>query len=225
MQGTTSIAFEENQLSPSLFSLSLQSTTHPLLLQQEWVRASKTCYRLFTLVMDRSPGFGSTNADLTPISDSVSLRLPYTVKLANASNSLTHYTKGTQSPIRRQAPTACTQTVSGSISLPSPGFFSPFPHGTSSLSVSKEYLALDDGPPIFNQNFSCSGLLVRMLSSSIIFRVRGFHPLQPAFPNSSTSSIDKSCQALPRSLAATKRISFDFFSFGYLDVSVPRVRS
>ena len=47
--------------------------------------------------MDRSLGFGSTNADLTPYSDSISLRLPYTVKLANASNSLTHYTKGTQS--------------------------------------------------------------------------------------------------------------------------------
>lgn len=37
--------------------------------------------------------------------------------------------------------------VSGSISLPSPGFFSLFPHGTCSLSVSKEYLALEDGPP------------------------------------------------------------------------------
>ncbi len=29
--------------------------------------------------------------------------------------------------------------------------------------------------------------------------------------------------ALPRSLAATEGISFDFFSSGYLDVSVPRV--
>ncbi len=33
-------------------------------------------------------------------------------------------------------------------SLPSPGFFSPFPHGTGSLSVSQEYLALEDGPHI-----------------------------------------------------------------------------
>ena len=47
--------------------------------------------------MDRSPGFGSNDADLAPISDSVSLRLPYAVKLANTINSLTHYTKGTQS--------------------------------------------------------------------------------------------------------------------------------
>jgi hypothetical protein len=107
--------------------------------------------------MTRSPGFGSTACDYAPLSDSVSLRLPYTVKLATNSKSLTHYTKGTQSP--RRAPTACTHTVSGSISLPSPGFFSPFPHGTGSLSVGQEYLALEDGPPMFRQGFTCPALL------------------------------------------------------------------
>jgi hypothetical protein len=35
---------------------------------------------------------------MAPYSDSVSLRLPYTVNLATKSNSLTHYTKGTPSP-------------------------------------------------------------------------------------------------------------------------------
>ena len=103
------------------------------------------------------PVSGLLPATKSPYSDSVSLRLPYVVKLATENNSLTHYTKGTQSP--RRAPTACTHTVSGSISLPSPGFFSPFPHGTSSLSVSKEYLALEDGPPIFSQGFTCPDLL------------------------------------------------------------------
>jgi hypothetical protein len=34
-------------------------------------------------------------------------------------------------------PTGCKHTVSDSISLPSPGFFSPFPHGTTPLSVIK----------------------------------------------------------------------------------------
>ena len=111
----------------------------------------------FTLAMTRSPGFGSTACDYAPLSDSVSLRLPYTVKLATNSKSLSHYTTGTQSPLR--ASTACTHTVSGSISLPSPGFFSPFPHGTSSLSVSQEYLALEDGPPMFRQGFTCPALL------------------------------------------------------------------
>jgi hypothetical protein len=46
---------------------------------------------------------------------------------------------------------------------PLPGFFSPFPHGTSSLSVDYEYLALEDGPPIFRQDFSCPALLVLRL--------------------------------------------------------------
>ena len=34
----------------------------------------------------------------------------------------------------------------------------------------------------------------------------------------------KRLRAVPLSLAATNRISVDFFSYGYLDVSVPRVR-
>ena len=83
---------------------------------------------------------------------------------------------------------------------------------------------MDDGPPIFNQDFTCPDLLVRMPSSTLLLRIRGFHPLSPTFPDCSTHNNAKSCQALPRSLAATRRISFDFFSFGYLDVSVPRVR-
>src|SRR5690606_34942501 len=109
--------------------------------------------------MDRSLGFGSTPSDWTPYSDSVSLRLPYSVNLATECKSLTHYTKGTQSH-HEGAPTACTYTVSGSISLPLQGFFSPFPHGTGSLSVSQEYLALEDGPPMFKQDTTCPVLLV-----------------------------------------------------------------
>ena len=42
---------------------------------------------------------------------------------------------------------------------PLSGFFSPFPHGTGSLSVGKEYLALEDGPPMFRQGFTCPALL------------------------------------------------------------------
>ena len=59
----------------------------------------------------------------------------------------------------KDAPTACKQTVSGSISLLCSRFFSPFPHGTCPLSVSREYLALRDGPRCFTQDFSCPALL------------------------------------------------------------------
>ena len=71
---------------------------------------------------------------------------------------MTHYTKGTPSPLK-EAPTACRRPVSGTVSLPSSGCFSPFPHGTGSLSVSKEYLAFEGGPPIFRQDFTCPALL------------------------------------------------------------------
>ena len=65
---------------------------------------------------------------------------------------------------------------------PLPGFFSPFPHGTGSLSVNDEYLALEDGPPIFRQDFTCPALLVSSSVPHQGFRVRGYHPLRPPFP-------------------------------------------
>ena len=55
--------------------------------------------------------------------------------------------------------TDCKYMVSSSISLPSSGFFSSFPHGTCSLSVSREYLGLEGGPPRFTQPFTWAGLL------------------------------------------------------------------
>jgi hypothetical protein len=60
---------------------------------------------------------------------------------------------------RHSPPTACKRTVSGSLSLPSPGFFSPFPHGTGSLSVAGEYLALEGGPPRFLRGCTCPVVL------------------------------------------------------------------
>ena len=59
----------------------------------------------------------------------------------------------------KRPPTACRQTVSGTISLPSPGCFSPFPHGTSSLSVIGTYLALRDGPREFRRGSTCPAVL------------------------------------------------------------------
>ena len=66
---------------------------------------------------------------------------------------------------------------------PLPGFFSPFPHGTGSLSVGYEYLALEDGPPIFRQDSTCPALLFPCLVPPPIFRIRGYHPLSPDFPD------------------------------------------
>ena len=77
------------------------------------------------------------------------------------------------------APTACKQLVSGSISLPYSGCFSPFPHGTSSLSVSQLYLALPDGSGWFTQDFTCPALLRILLGIKSISRT-GLSPSMAA---------------------------------------------
>ncbi len=120
-------------------------------------------------------------------------------------------------------------------SLPYSGFFSPFPHGTCSLSVSQEYLALPDGSGRFNRNFTCSDLL-RILATYDRLPIRGYHPLWLNFPEDSSSLTYTLCQsynptaakttmvwAISRSLAATNEITIVFSSSGYLDVSVLRV--
>ena len=80
---------------------------------------------------------------------------------------------------------------------PLPGFFSPFPHGTGSLSVDYEYLALEDGPPIFRQDFTCPALLVSSLVPHQGFRVRGYHPLWHAFPDASANTSAKTRRLVP----------------------------
>ena len=163
----------------------------------------------------------------------------YRLKLAGQTKSLTHYTKGTPSghPWNRSAiskalrfqnrqsdckgvpPTACRRPVSGTVSLPSSGCFSPFPHGTGSLSVSKEYLAFGGGPPIFRQDFTCPALL-DMSHRSFLYGAVTLccRPFQ-------TIPVTSARSAGPRSLATTSGVSLDFLSSGYLDVSVPRVCS
>ena len=75
--------------------------------------------------------------------------------------------------------------VSGTISLFCSKCFSPFLHSTGSLSVSREYLALPDGPGRFTQNSSCSALLRIPLCFDNI-RIRNFHALWLNFPDHSS---------------------------------------
>ena len=125
--------------------------------------------------------------------------------------------------------------VSGSVSLRYSRFFSPFPHGTGSLSVSQEYLALADGPAGFRQGFTCPALLRIPISFTLIAHTG----LSPSMAELSSSfwffmqemswsynprrAVTLLVWANPRSLATTYGITFVFFSSAYLDVSVQRV--
>ena len=91
---------------------------------------------------------------------------------------MTHYTKGTPSGLK-VPPTACRRPVSGTVSLPSSGCFSPFPHGTGSLSVMHEYLGLEGGPPMFRQDFTCPALLKDLMPIYLYGAITHYgHPFQ-----------------------------------------------
>ena len=75
--------FGEYELSPSLIGLSLLPTPHPEAFQRLSVRPSIPRYRDFSLDMGRSLGFASAAGYSTPYSDSLSLRVRASSRLAS----------------------------------------------------------------------------------------------------------------------------------------------
>ena len=97
-----------------------------------------------------------------------------------------------------------------------------FPSRYCALSVICSYLALEGGPPVFRQDFTCPALLFDERSVQVAYRPvtycgGAFHPASTTIQNALT------VWAPPRSLTTTRGISVDFFSSRYLDVSVPWV--
>jgi len=82
---------------------------------------------------------------------------------------------------------------------------------------------LEDGPPIFNQDFSCPDLLF-VTTINMLLKYGAITLFGRLFQTILINIITFDNWAISLSLAATKEISVDFFSSGYLDVSVLRVR-
>lgn len=61
-------------------------------------------------------------------------------------------------------------------------FFSSFPHGTCSLSVSRQYLALDGIYHLLRAAFPNNPTLRKHLVERLDHRLRGSHPLERSFP-------------------------------------------
>ena len=92
---------------------------------------------------------------------------------------------------------------------------------------------MDGGPPVFPRGFTCP-VVLWILTVSLLFHLRGSHPLWPAFPCRSSKLLSRCAGPqpqrinplvwpLPISLATTFGISVDVFSSSYLDVSVQTV--
>ena len=124
--------FGENQLSRGLIGLSPYPQLIPIF--NHWVRASSTTsYRRFNLAMGRSlPLRVQTQRLKRPIQTrfryglNTGLTLPPSTELAGSffRHAITHPRGGS---------TDCKRPVSGTISLPPRGIFSPFTHGTSAI--------------------------------------------------------------------------------------------
>ena len=128
--------FGENQLAPGSIGISPLTTSHPPIFQHRSVRTSTWCYPSFILDMVRSPGFGSNASNyIRPIQTRFPCGSGY--KPLNLRHKITRRLILQQARYHtiNSALTACRHTVSGSISLSFPLFFSPFRHRTSSLSV------------------------------------------------------------------------------------------
>ena len=145
-----------------MIGLSPLSTGHPLRFQPKWVRASTGSYPRFTLPMDSSPGFASAACDSNrPVQarfrcGSVSLNL------AACRDSQAHSTKGTRSPSSERLPLLGGARFQALFHSPL-GVLFTFP--------SRYWFAIGH-----RRVFSLGGW------SPLVLRVRGSHPLRPAFP-------------------------------------------
>ena len=145
------------------------------------VRSSTTSYGSFNLDMDRSPGFGSAPTDYNAL---LRLGFPSAPHLWCLTLPVSVTRRTVLQKVRGRAYKALPQLVDTGFQVlfhSPPGVLFTFPSQYYALSVTKWYLALGGGPPDFPQGFSCPAVLWILLSL-LCFRVRGSHPLRPAFP-------------------------------------------
>ena len=130
--------------------------------------------------MDSSSGFGSTPCDWTLISNSLSLRLPYSVKLATECKSLTHYAKGTQSPLVRLLLFVCMrfQVLFHS----PPGVLFAFPSQYWFTIGRSRVFSLGGWSPHLQTGCHVSRPTYRFLSTTPLTSCKGLSPSMAALP-------------------------------------------
>ena len=146
-----------------------------------WLRTSNAFYGIFILDMDRSPGFGSTITDSFALLRLAFASAPHlkclTLPVIVTRRTVLQKVRGSTYKVVPQLVNTGFQVLFHS----PPGVLFTFPSQYYALSVTKEYLGLRGGPRSFHQGFSCLDVLW-IPPCQLIFCLRGFHPLWPAFP-------------------------------------------
>ena len=147
-----------------MIGLSPLSWGHPLRFQPKWVRPSTGSYPRFSLPQDSSPGFASAACDSLAI-------LKARFRCGSFPNLTSPHTATRWlilQKARRHSHEGCSDCLWAHgfryCFTPLSGCFSPFPHGTGSLSVTGECSALEGGPPGFGPGFTCPALLGILVS-------------------------------------------------------------
>ena len=178
-----------------MIGLSPLSTGHPLRFQPKWVRPSTGSYPRFSLPQDSSPGFASAACDSLAI-----------LKARFRCGSFPNLTsprivtrwlilqKARRHTVKRCSDCSWARGFRRCFT-PLSGCFSPFPHGTGSLSVIGECLALEGGPPRFIPGFTCPALLGIPLSGPRSF---GYGALTLYRPASQPVPLDRGFLTRPR---------------------------
>ncbi len=164
-----------------------------------------------------------------PIQTRFRYGFPSRVNLATYHNSQAHSSKGTRSlhfsPKADTLPRLVGTRFQVLFHDPSPGHFSPFPHGTCALSVTREYLGLGGGPPGFTRDFSGPVLLGIPSESRKGFAYRGITLYADDFHTSSATNaifyslpdqqlqLDGPATPITQRLLAITRARFGLFPF------------
>ena len=117
------------------------------------------------------------------------------LNLASYIHSPDHSTKGTRSPF--DGLYVLVGTRFQVLFHSPPGVLFTFPSQYCSLSVTREYLGLEDGPPMFPPGFTCPAVLWIQLAA-FSFRLRDYHSLWCAVPCTSAKIPQCRLLSVPR---------------------------
>ena len=117
------------------------------------------------------------------------------LNLASYIHSPDHSTKGTRSPF--DGLSVLVSTRFQVLFHSPPGVLFTFPSQYYALSVIREYLGLEDGPPMFPPGFTCPAVLWIQLAA-FSFRLRDYHSLWCAVPCTSAKIPQCRLLSVPR---------------------------
>jgi hypothetical protein len=153
------------------------------MLQYTTVRPSTYFYIRFSLLMVRSPGFGSIHSNYGAL-----FRLAFTMSPSDDLDLLLQITRWIVLQKARRHPEGLRLLVRTQFQVlfhsPS-GVLFAFPSRYLFTIDHITYLALEGGPPRFNQDFTCPDLLDKTKIRLARLCVPGYHCLWPVFPNCS----------------------------------------